>query len=171
MDVLQYWHPAIDWTQFSQGTLSDGVWHHFCQLVQLCHAHQHWHEAARKIRLSPPGASFYGQESKYQRNKRRHEWKREIERAEGHMYRAAYLAAEKICAMSYLLTPNDEGTPDWNLYWALRLAVQHQPNHTQARCKVAAFEAFDADNEIIGEPLQIARRWLQQSGYSDDIAA
>jgi hypothetical protein len=35
---------------------------------------------------------------------RRNEWKGEINRAEGHMHRAAYLAAERISGMSYLLT-------------------------------------------------------------------
>jgi len=62
---------------------------------------------------------------------------------------------------------DDEGKPDWNMYWALRLAVQHQPNHTQARCKAAAFETFDADTELKGEPMEIARRWLQAAGYGD----
>jgi hypothetical protein len=94
------------------------------------------------VRLTPPRASVYGPESKYQRNKRRNEWKGEINRAEGHMHWAAYLAAETMSGMSYLLTDDDKGKPDWNMYWALRIAVQHQPNHAQARCKVAAFEAF-----------------------------
>ena len=56
------------------------------------------------------------------------------------------------------------------MYWALSLAVGHQPNHTQARCKAAAFETFDADTELKGDPVEIARRWLLAAGFSD-IAA
>jgi hypothetical protein len=109
-------------------------------------------------------------ESKYQRNKHRNEWKREIERAEGHMNRAAFLAAEKIAEMSYLISTDDEGKPEWNMYWALRLAVRHQLNQAHMRCKAAAFKAFDADVELSDEPVEIARRWSQAAGYSD-IAA
>jgi hypothetical protein len=86
------------------------------------------------------------------------------------MHRAAFLAAETIAGMSYLLTKEDEGKPDWNMYWALCVAVRHQPNHTQARCKAAAFETFDADTELKGDPVEIARRWLLAAGFSD-IAA
>ena len=167
MDVLEYWHPSVSWTGFKQGAVSERMWSHFCQLVQLCHAHGHWQKVTQNIRLTPPRPSVYGPESKYQRNKRRNEWKGEINRAEGHMHRAAYLAAERISAMSYLLTNDDEGKPDWNMYWALRLAVRHQPNHAQARCKVAAFEAFEADAELQGDPLDIARRWSAAVGYND----
>jgi hypothetical protein len=121
--------------------------------------------ASDTLRAAPP--IYLRQESKYQRNKHRSEWKREIERAEGHMHRAAFLAAEKIAGMSYLVSTGDEGKPDWKMYWALRLAVRYQPNHTQARCKVAAFKAFDADAELQGDPMEIARRWSQAAGYSD----
>jgi hypothetical protein len=167
MDVLEYWHPAVNWSRFAQGAVSERIWRSFSQLVQLCHAHEHWKRAAQQIRLSPPGAPIYGSESKYQRNKRRDEWKREIQSAEGHMHRAGFLAAEMIASMSYLLTNADEGTPDWNLYWALRLAVRHQPHHERARCKAAAFDAFIADEELKGEPPEIATRWLHQAGYTD----
>jgi hypothetical protein len=170
MDVLEYWHPNIGWAGFKQGPVSERMWGYFCQLVQLCHAHEHWQKAVQEIRFAPPRPSIYGPESKYQRNKRRNEWKRDIERAEGHMHRAAFLAAEKIAGMSYLITKDDEGKPDWNMYWALRLAVQHQPKHTQARCKIAAFEAFNADAELKGDPMEIARRWSQAAGYSDITA-
>jgi hypothetical protein len=170
MDVLEYWRPTIGWAGFKRGTVSEPMWGYFCQLVQLCHAHEHWQKATQEIRFAPPRASVYGPESKYQRNKRNNEWKRDIERAEGHMHRAAYLAADKITSMSYLLTDDDEGKPDWNMYLALRFAIRHQPNHTQARCKVAAFRAFDADTELKGDPVEIARRWSLAAGYSD-IAA
>jgi hypothetical protein len=69
--------------------------------------------------------------------------------------------------MSYLVTNDDEGKPDWNMYWALRIAVRHQPDHTQARCKVAAFEAFETDAELQGDTLEIARRWSAAAGYND----
>ena len=136
MDVLEYWCSNITWAGFKQGAVSKQMWSYFCQLVQLSHAHGHWQKAAQEVRLRPPGPSPYGPESKYQRNKRRDEWKREIQRAEGHMHRAAFLAAEKIAGMSYLLTNDDEGKPDWNMYWALRVAMRHQPSHTQGRYKV-----------------------------------
>lgn len=169
MDVLKYWRPSIDWSQFQQGSVSDQTWSHFCDVVQLCHAHGHWKEIAGEIRKTPPGRPIYGTESTYQRNKRRHEWKREIERAEGHMHRAGFLAAEKMAAMSYLLTPDDEGTPNWNLYGALRLAVRHHPHHETGRFKAAAFQSFDADSELQGEIKEIAVRWLRQAGYNDAV--
>jgi hypothetical protein len=92
------------------------MWGYFCQLVQLCHAHCHWPKVIQEIRLTPPRTSVYGPESKYQRNKRRNEWEGENNRAEGQMHRAAYLVAERISGMSYLLTKNDEGKPDWHMY-------------------------------------------------------
>lgn len=159
MDVLEYWRPAVAWADFKQGTVSERMWGYFCQLVQLCHAHEHWEKAAQAIRFTPPRPSIYGPESKYQRNKHRNEWKREIERAEGHMHRAAFLAAEKIAEMSYLISPDNEGKPDWNMYWALLVAVRHLMNQTHMRCKAAAFKAFDADAELSGDPVEIARRW------------
>jgi hypothetical protein len=45
----------------------------------------------------------------------------------------------------YLRTKDDEGKPDWNMYWALALAARHQPNHTRARRKAAALAPFDID--------------------------
>jgi hypothetical protein len=89
MDVLEYWHPSMNWPGFRQGAVSEKMWGYFCQLVQLCHAHGHWQKATQQIRLTPPRASVYGPESKYQRNKRRNEWTGEINRAEGHMHRVS----------------------------------------------------------------------------------
>ena len=167
MDVLEYWSPIIKWEQFSQDAVSDKMWAYFKQVVQLCHAHQYWEEAARIASHSRPPPSDYGKETTYARKKRLDGWKHEIERAKGHMHRAAFLTAESIASMSYLLTEELKGTADWNLYWALRLAVRHQPNHERARCKVAAFVSFDSGNELRGEPPEIARRWLRQAGYQE----
>jgi hypothetical protein len=170
MDVLEYWSPTIDWSGFKQGALSDKAWALLRQLVQLSHAHGHWAETAHRIRLSPPPPSIYGKESNYQRNKRKHHWEREIERAEGHMHRAAYLGADKIAQLSYLITAADEGRPDWVLYLALFLAVAYQPNHTLGRYKAAAFSAFDADLELADNPEAIAMRWLGSAGLAGQAA-
>jgi hypothetical protein len=93
MDVLEYWSPNIVWSGFQQGAVSERMWGYFCQLVQLCHAHGHWQKAVQQIRGAPPHASPWP-ETKHQRNKRRHEWKRKIESAEGHMHRAAFTLQE-----------------------------------------------------------------------------
>jgi len=160
MDVLQYWRPTISWSGFRQGVLPDAIWSAFKDLVQLCHAHRHWQAEARKIRYQGPPRSYSPQETKNMLTKRRRQWEGEISKAEGHMYRAAYLAAEKISAISYLLTAADEGTPGSKLYVSLAIAVGHQPNHDRARCGVAAFDSFDADSELAGDPAEIVQRWL-----------
>lgn len=164
MDVLEYWSPRLDWSGFHQGALSDPAWNLFRAVVQLSHAHGHWADETRKIRLAPPPRPIYPSDSKYQRKKRQHSWRREIERAEGHMHRAAFLAAESIARLSYLVTPEDEGKPDWILYFALRIAVAYQPDHTRGRYKAVAFHSFDAGGEIEGDPAAIAARWLRNAG-------
>jgi hypothetical protein len=82
------------------------------------------------------------------------------------MHRAAYLAAEKMVEMSYLVT-NDRTKPDWNLWLALWLALAYQPNHERTRCKAAAFNEFSAETDLQGSAEEIAVRWLTRSGYSD----
>jgi hypothetical protein len=170
MDVLEYWVPDIDWAQFHAGPVSAEMWTRFKQLVQLCHAYRYWQGVARQQRREPLSRPLYP-ESKYMRNKRRHEHRRNIERSEGHMYRAAYLAAEKMAEMSFLISKDDEGKPDWNLWWSLRLALAYQPSHERARCNAAAFEEFTADQELRnGDPLMIANRWLERAGYTDRLS-
>jgi hypothetical protein len=169
-DVLLDWHPNIDWSAFKQGAVSERMWDHFCRLIRLCHAHAHWQQVTQAKKMKPLSEALYGRESRYQRDKRRHERKRDIEGAERHMHRAGFLAAEQITGMSYLLTKDDEGKPDWNMYWALRLAVKHQPNHTQARFNVVtSFKAFDAAAELKDDPMEIAQRWLSAAGDSDRV--
>ena len=111
MDVLQYWCPHIDWSRFDQGAIPEEMWQRFKQLVQLCHAYRYWEEATRAQRATPP-RPFY-EESAYKRRKRQQEWKGQIDRCKGHMYRAAYLAADKMAEMSHLVT-NDRANPAWN---------------------------------------------------------
>jgi hypothetical protein len=104
-------------------------------------------------------------EGKREQKKRRDEWKRTIDVKDGHMHRAAFLASEQIALMSYLLTNDEKDTADEKLYGALRLAVAHQLPHDQARYRAAAFTAFHADQELQGDPPEIAVRWLRQAGY------
>ena len=165
MDVLQYWTPQLDWARFDQGPIGDELWNQFKQLVLLCHAYSYWQDAAREQRMTRPSRPYYP-ESAYMRRKRQQEWKGQIDRCEGHMYRAAYLAAEKTAAMSYLVK-NDRTRPDWNLWLALWLALAYQSNHERARCKAAAFEEFSAEAELQGTAEEIAVHWLVRAGYSD----
>jgi hypothetical protein len=164
MDVLEYWRPGIDWARFDQGAISDAMWGHFRNVVMLCHAYEHWKANANETRLTPPRSYVGMPEGKREQKKRRDEWKRNIDVKEGHMHRAAFLASEQIALMSYLLTNDDKDTADGKLYFALRLAVAHHLPHDQARYRAAAFTAFSTDQEIQGDPPDIALRWLRQAG-------
>jgi hypothetical protein len=165
MDVLEYWRPHIDWSRFDQGAIPDEIWERFKELVQLCHAYHYWQEATRAQRAARPPRPLY-EESAYKRRKRQQEWKRQIDQCEGHMYRAAYLAAEKMAEMSYLVT-NDRANPAWTLWLALWLALAYQPNHERARCNAAAFGEFRVEAELHGSAEEIAAGWLKKAGYSD----
>ena len=164
MDVLEYWRPGIDWARFHQGQLSEQMWSHFRNVIMLCHACEHWKAVTYEIRLAPPRSYVGMPEGKREQKKRRDEWKRNIEVKDGHMHRAAFLASEQIALMSYLLTKDDTDTVDGKLYFALRFAVAHQLPHDQARYRAAAFTEFNADQELQGDPPDIALRWLRQAG-------
>jgi hypothetical protein len=164
MDVLDYWHPQIDWSRFRRGAISNEMWTHFQQFVQLCHAYRHWQHVTVKMRVPPPRPSIDA-ESEYVRKKHRNEWKNEVHRSEGHLYRAAHLAADKMAAMSRLIGDADPHGPDWKLYAALRLAVAPFPKHERGRFSAAALRAFDADRELQDRSDEIASRWLEQAGY------
>ena len=84
MDVLEYWSPTLDWSGFKQGALGDRAWSLFRQIVELSHAHVHWAEAMREIRVTRPPRPIYPNESKYQRKKRQDEWKRDVQRRGPH---------------------------------------------------------------------------------------
>jgi hypothetical protein len=164
MDVLEHWQPSIDWTKFKQGPVSDAVWSDFRDLVQLCHAYRHWKEETRTRQASPPVRPMYP-ESGYKRRKRREERRLEIRRAEDHMFRAAYLAADKLAMMSNWLDRDSEhNAADSKLYLALRFAIAPFP-HERGRCSAAAFEAFDAASELSSPPQDSANRWLDRAGY------
>jgi hypothetical protein len=165
MDVLEYWQPSIDWTKFKQGPVSNAMWSDFRELVQLCHAYRHWQEAAQSQQASLPGSTTYSERS-HMRSRRRRERRVENRQIEGHMLRAAYLAAEKMAVMSKRLGPDREHpAADYKLYLTLLLAIAPLPNHERARCRAAAFEAFNAATELSGSPQDSARRWLDQAGY------
>jgi hypothetical protein len=156
MDVLEYWSPDIDWNRFTRGPLSSPMWSQFKQLAQLCHAHQHWSEEVRRIRLSPPRRSDVGEENI---ERRRAQWQHEVERAEGHMHRAATLAAEKMSGMRRLV---QGGTPERKLFDALSLATDLLGYHANARCWAAAFDSFDGTEELADDAQVIADRWLKK---------
>jgi hypothetical protein len=83
------------------------------------------------------------------------------------MHRAAYLANEKVTGMSYLITPADEGKPNWKLWFAAALSIGRSLGHDHARYKSVAFDAFDAAELINPDPSIIASGWLTTAGYLD----
>ena len=164
-EVLRYWHPQIDGSRFHKGAISDEMWVHFKQFVQLCHAYRHWQQVSFKLRFPPPRQSREVG-SNHSRKKRYNEWRSEICRSEGHMYNAAYLAADKMTDMSRLIgDAGQDDRLDWKLYTALRLAVDPFPKHERGRFSAAAFRAFDADCELQGKSEEIASKWLRHAGY------
>jgi hypothetical protein len=167
MDVLEYWSPAIDWSRFAQGAVSDPMWRSFKGLVRLCHCVEHWREARRSLRLTRAPQPFYTPETRYARRKREDEWKQPIRECETHMHRAAYLADERVAEMSHLPTAGAEGTSDWKLLAAAALSIGRSLGPEQARYKSVAFDAFDAAELSEPDPSVIARQWLIRAGYSD----
>ena len=163
VDVLEYWMPTIDWSRFTSGAISPRVWSAFKEIVQLSHAQIHWAKVAQQIRMAPPGPSPFGNETKYQRKKQHDEWKREIERVVKHMNRAAFLADRKIVEMSYMISNEDKGKPDYKLYIALRTVVLPSQGYVSAKWESFAFTSFNGENELDREPSEIAARWSQAS--------
>jgi hypothetical protein len=167
MDVLEYWSPAIDWSHFAQGAVSDPMWRSFKDLILLCHCVEHWRETRRSLRLTRPPQPFYTPETRYARKKRQDEWKRPIMDCETHMHRAAYLADEKIAGMSYLITPADEGKPDWKLWFAAALSIGRSLGHDHARYKSIAFDTFTP--EAPRRNRLVFRYRLEGAAYASDI--
>jgi hypothetical protein len=164
MDVLKYWVPTIDWSRFTQGAVSDGMWRAFTDLVTLCHCEQHWREVRDALRLTRSPRPLH-RESPHMRQKRLDEWKRPITDYENRMHRAAYLAVEKVVGMSQTLA--DQGTPDRNLYAAVAGSIDASHGQGRARYKSLALDAFDAKELSVYEPSVIAARWLSRAGYSE----
>lgn len=164
MDVLKYYTPQIDWERIQQGPLSDDVWSAFRDALQLCHAYKHWKDVARETRRSRPGPSSLYSESTYQRRKRRREWELQIKQDESHMYRAAFLAAEKLWAIAHMMEGRKD-TPDWHFSLALMKAVGAETmtntltGHERANFDVLAFDEFNANAEVSSDPDAMASRW------------
>lgn len=121
--------PAIDWTRFSQGQLSDAMWQKFLGLVSLCHLYRSQKSDVRDIANTPLGRPLYP-ESRYKQNKRRREHARGLNEAEGHMYQTAHRVAYQLCDMASLI----EGRmyrPDVTLCDALWEAVLPFPTLTK----------------------------------------
>jgi hypothetical protein len=167
MDVIEYWAPRIDWSRFSQGAVSDRMWNAFKDLVQLCYCVEHWRELFRSQSLTRAPQPYYTPESRHMRKKRLDEWKRPIKGSENHMHRAAYLADSKVADVSYLISPADKGSPDWNLWFAAALSIGRSLGHERARYKSIAFNAFDAAELSEPDPSIIASQWLVRAGYTD----
>jgi hypothetical protein len=161
MNVLEYWSPTIVWDNFDQGAISDPVWSKFRQIVQLCHAYRHWDDDLRSKQLSPPKHYVGLVESHRQFKRRQDDWQSELSRSVTNQGRAKYLACTGVTELTYFDTVASgvEKTSDWKLWWVLHIVV---PNHPPA----AAFESFNADQELTGDTNQIVRRWLQQAGHS-----
>jgi hypothetical protein len=83
------------------------------------------------------------------------------------MHRAAYLADSKVADVSYLISPADKGSPDWNLWFAAALSIGRSLGHERARYKSIAFNAFDAAELSEPDPSIIASQWLVRAGYTD----
>jgi hypothetical protein len=165
IEPLTYSHPQIGKSRFCKGAVSDKMWVHFTQFVQLCHAYRHWQQVCLKMRFPPPDKPA-GQESKYARKKRYDEWKSEIHKSERYMYNISRLAAGKLAVMLRLLDGADpHESLDEKLCSALRLAVAPFPKHERGRFSAAAFRSFDADCELRRRPDEIASRWLRHAGY------
>ena len=163
-DVLSRWSPVIDWGRFEQRAISDEMWRYFKQLVQLCHAFRHWEEEIQNKKASPPRHFEFPPENEREYKNRRNQWNTDIRQNETYMHRAGHLAADTLARMSYLIKPNDEGKPDWKLYFALRALRGAVVGPPQPRWGAAAFEAFDANRELEGKFDEIAERWLRQVG-------
>jgi hypothetical protein len=165
MDVLEYWEPELDWERFAQGELGSNFWHLFTQFVRLCHAFTHWGEVAKTVSRERSPASLYP-ESRYTRSKRKAEREAKVKGFEGHKYRAAYLAAEKLSEMGRLL--DSVRGPEERLYCALRIAIEAPlSRHERGHFGAAAFNSFDAKSELVGKPEEIARRW--RSAVNDPL--
>ncbi|MGB0084630.1 MAG: hypothetical protein WBP94_04555 [Rhodomicrobiaceae bacterium] len=162
MDVLAYHNPAIDWTRFQQGGISDGGWQIFGEIVQLSWAWKHWDKAAQAALFSRPPAPLY-RESDYMRRKRKQEWQRSIDRLKGHKMGAAFLAAERVNALG-AIGSRQEGTPDWYLSLAIYQSLGPEflhpyIGHERANFAVLAFAEFDAGIEVTENPGAVASRW------------
>jgi hypothetical protein len=155
MDVLQYWEPNIDWSKFARGDLDSTFWSPFTQLVRLCHAYKHWDEIAKHARRERAPAPLYP-ESRYGKAKRKKEHALLISGHEGHKYRAAYLAADKLSSMQSV----SPAGPELKCYLALVLAIECR-RYESGHYRAAAFDSFDAKVELSGDPLPIAQRWRE----------
>jgi hypothetical protein len=157
-DILEFWNPRIDWSNFRQGPVSDTVWEHFKWVMVWCHVFRHWDADVEERRRSPPRRTIFPEESDRDFRKRKEQWQRDNARCERYKYRALYHANTKIAEMSHLdavakWTPD---APDQKLWSALRTVML---NGKPAAC---AFESFDAEQELKDGAEAVASRWLKQ---------
>jgi hypothetical protein len=158
--------PAIDWSRFVQGPVSDSMWLSFMSLVQLCRCVEHWHNTARTLRAATrPRQPDYKPATSYAIRKLRNEWEKPIKDYEARMHRASYLANEKLAEMSHLA--GDEGTPDWKLCTAAVLSIGPSLGRARSRYKSVALAFFDAAELANTEPDVIASLWLNNAGYTN----
>ena len=162
MDAIRQWSPAIDWSRFAQGDISDPMWHGFRGLVVLCHEVKYRGETSRSLRLTKPFRPL-DPESPAMKKKRLDQWKQPIKDSDAKMHRAAYLASAKLAEMRGLIV--DKGEPDSKLWRAAVLSIEPSRRYNHARYKSVALEAFDAAELNYSDPRAVADRWLDNAGY------
>jgi hypothetical protein len=167
MNAPASWSPSIDWNRFAQGTVSNPMWYAFTDLVKLCHYVEHWHEAARSLRMTRPSKPLYP-ENIHVRKQRVVEWRQGIADCEDRMHRAAHLADDKVREMSHM-APTDEGDPDWKLCAAAALSMAISLGRARTRYKSLALDAFDAAQLTSSDPIAIASLWLERAGYTGQL--
>jgi hypothetical protein len=168
MNAAASWSPSIDWNRFSQGTVSNPMWHAFTDLVKLCHCVEHWREAARSLRMTTRPAKPLYPESIHMRKQRVDEWRQRITDCEGRMHRSAHLADDKVREMSRI-APTDEGNPDWKLRAAAALSIGISLGRARTRYKSLALDALDATELTNSDPTVIASLWLENAGYTGQL--
>ncbi|QEW18989.1 hypothetical protein LA6_001168 [Marinibacterium anthonyi] len=129
MDVLSYWNPGLDESEFQQGDLSAPFWAAFMDFVRLCHAVKHWGAEKTEARRMARSVKNGG-------------WEKSAHADENHEMRARYLAAEAAWHLGSLIET------DVDRRVALRIVdlTKLTPNirsHETAQFSLLAIQGFD----------------------------
>lgn len=162
MDVLKFYMPDIDWTQFDRGDLTTDIWDKFRDVILLCHAAVHWERQLKAIRSTriqslpqntTDGSNGHGMEQPDDCA---------IHEVEMHMRRANFLATEKILEMAKDAPRKYDGSASAKLFVALKASVGILADDGSAQCVSVCFTKFDARQELAGEPVAIVKRWQER---------